>query len=298
MGFTGRVIDANVERGLWQRLHRRVYATFSGPVPRVARIWAAVLAAGDGAAVSHHTAGELAGLVDFQERSIHVSVPDNRRVSAISGVVLHRSSRLAVACHSTRLPRQTRLEETVLDLADLSSDAGRAIAWCATACGRRLTTPLRLSEALAERSRHRWRSELVAALGDIEAGCQSPLEIRYLRRVERPHGLPASSRQVQQRRFAGHIYDDVNYRLFGVVVELDGRVAHPAESRFCDLERDNVAGARGDVVLHYGWADVSTRPCEVAWQVAEVLRARGWSGRPTPCRHLACKILESPPPHR
>src|SRR5689334_16353880 len=42
-------------------------------------------------------------------------------------------------------------------------------------------------------------------------------------------------------------------------------------------------------VLRYGWADVAGRPCEVAEQVAAMLRIAGWAGQPAPCRP-ACPL--------
>jgi hypothetical protein len=40
--------------------------------------------------------------------------------------------------------------------------------------------------------------------------------------------------------------------------------------------RDHVAAVRGDAILHFGWTDVTTRPCAVALQVETALRRRGW----------------------
>jgi hypothetical protein len=59
---------------------------------------------------------------------------------------------------------------------------------------------------------------------------------------------------------------------------------------FRDLQRDNVAAARGDVVLHYGWSDVTARPCEVALQVETVLRKRGWRNPAGSCGRASCAI--------
>jgi hypothetical protein len=38
--------------------------------------------------------------------------------------------------------------------------------------------------------------------------------------------------------------------------------------------------------LRYNWADVTDRPCEVAAEVADALRAHGWTGLPHPCAPL------------
>jgi very-short-patch-repair endonuclease len=136
----------------------------------------------------------------------------------------------------------------------------------------------------SNRKKVSWREELVAALGDVAAGAQSSLELRYLRDVERAHGLPGGSRQQAVIRPGGRYYDDVRYPEFGVVVELDGRPAHPDEARWRDIRRDNTSVAQGRRVLRYGWADVTARPCDVAAQVGEVLHACGWTGAARSCR--------------
>jgi very-short-patch-repair endonuclease len=73
----------------------------------------------------------------------------------------------------------------------------------------------------------------------------------------------------------------VLYEAFATIAELDG-VIH-ARQRFRDNRRDNAALLDGDVTLRYGWADVTERPCQVAFEVAAVLRARGWTGFPARC---------------
>ena len=143
----------------------------------------------------------------------------------------------------------------------------------------RLTTASRLVAAIGGRLRVRWRRELVTLLADVAEGCHSMLELRYLRRVERAHGLPRGQRQHRRGRW----YDDVDYAEFGVAVELDGRAAHPAEFAFRDHRRDNAAVLAGSRVLRYGYGDVAHRPCLVAREVATVLRANGWLGHPRGC---------------
>ena len=91
----------------------------------------------------------------------------------------------------------------------------------------------------------RWRTELTAALGLGADGVHSLLEFRYVHRVERPHGLPVATRQFQVTRAGQHQYHDVTYQPYGVVVELDGRVAHPVELRWRDIRRDNASNVEG-----------------------------------------------------
>jgi hypothetical protein len=109
------------------------------------------------------------------------------------------------------------------------------------------------------------------------------LEFRYVNRVERPHGLPSAVRQYRVTRSGQRQYQDVTYQAYGVVVELDGRAAHPVEFRWRDIRRDNASATEGQVTLRYGWPDVTQRPCLVATEVGAVLSRRGWDGRLRRC---------------
>jgi hypothetical protein len=235
-GMTVDQIRARLHNGRWQRLYAGVYATFSGVVPREARLWAAVLAAGPGATLSHQTAAALVGLDD--NRAIHVTVPRDRRVRP-ANVTVHISARIEQARHPTRTPPQTRIEETVLDLTQTARDLDSALNWITRACAARLTTVGRLRTALAQRKKVRWRAELCATLADVRIGSHSLLKQRYLHRVERRHALPKGVRQRPRPRPGGRWYDDVAYDDYATVVELDGRAAHPEDARPRDRRRSN-----------------------------------------------------------
>ncbi len=284
-------VDRLIRRGRWQVLYRGVYATFTGPPSRPAVLWAAVLRAGPDAALSHHTAAELDLLADRLSAVVHVTVPveDRLRVpgtesgSLLPRIVAHRSARIGQARHPTRVPPRTRLEETTLDLTQAAPTADEAIGWLIQACSRRLTTASLLIEACSVRPRLRWRREMTVALSDIAEGVHSVLEWRYVRKVERPHGLPSAVRQAPSRIGQRSRYLDNHYEDFGLAVELDGRAAHPLDARWRDIHRDNASAAAGITTLRYNWGDVTTRPCQVAAEVASVLLSRGWQGRPRHC---------------
>jgi hypothetical protein len=291
------MIKANVRARRWTRLFRGVYATFSGAPSRPSLVWAAVLRAGTGAVLSHHTAAEVQGLIDPSTGPIHVTVPASRAVDRIPGVIVHRSRRLAVSRHPSRALPQTRLEETVLDLTQAASTLDEAMGWLARAVGSRLTTPDRIATAVALRGRVRWRRPLLAALTDVDDGCHSLLELRYLNRVERPHGLPKADRQspttgVRRR------YRDVHYRRYRTVVELDGRVAHPEYLKGRDRRRNNAETEAGNQPLTYGWSDVEDWPCESAVQVGAVLHTGGWTGEPHPCGRPDCAVARHVQPRQ
>jgi len=277
-GLSRNAIRAKVRTGRWQPLHLGVYATFSGQPGRLALLWAALLHAGPGAMLSHRTAAEVASLADEPGELVHVTIPGERRVALAAGIVIHRSARAAQAVHPVRLPPQTRIEETVLDLADAARTIDDAVGWITRALGRRLTTQARLQDALAQRPRIRWRRELTELLNPDLAGLMSALERRYQRHVERPHGLPTGARQVRSRRGDRTEYRDVLYDEFATCVELDGQFAHPSEARWRDIRRDNAVAADGGVTLRYGWLDVTARACQTAAEVDRTLRQRGFAG--------------------
>jgi predicted transcriptional regulator of viral defense system len=276
------MITTRLERGRWQTLYRGVYAAFNGPPPRETWLWAAVLRAGEGAVLSHQTAAELHGLVDSPAEAIHVTVPSTRRITA-PGLVIRTSGRIGQARQPNRDPPRTSVAETVLDLAELSRTFDDACGWITKACGKRLTTEEKLRAALVSRKKMRWRDELNDVLAAAGDGIHSVLEYRYLRDVERAHGLPRSRHQVRVVIDGQAVYRDVYYEEYQLAVELDGRLAHPEEERWRDRQRDNQASARGVETRRYDWRDVYAHACETALLQAQILRQRGWRGTPRPC---------------
>src|ERR1700759_1013362 len=134
------VIDGLVRTGRWQRMQRGVYATFSGEPSRDAWLWAVVLRAGPGAALSHRTAAGLYGLIPDPGDPIHVIVPRDRQPRRIPDVIVHRIDRGVITRHRVLLPPRTRIEDTVLDLAADAVTADEAFGWVFRAAGQRLTT--------------------------------------------------------------------------------------------------------------------------------------------------------------
>jgi hypothetical protein len=283
-GLDDDLIGSRLRSGRWSALHRGVYATFSGEPGRAAALWAAVLRGGPGAVLSHETAAELLGLADDRSAVMHLTVPGGRNPQAIRGVLVHRSGRAGTAVHPAQLPPRTRVEDTAIDLAQAAASLDDACGWLSRATGRRLTTAARLRAGLDARPKVRWRAGLEVALAEAGSGAHSLLEYRYIRDVERPHGLPAATRQARtgtsrRSRYLDNLYEDAR-----LAVELDGQVAHAIEERWADMHRDNAHAAAGILTLRYSWADVTGAPCMVARQVGEVLRQRGAAVTLRPCR--------------
>ncbi len=282
LGLTGSQARRHLANGQWRTLLPGVYRTTAEPVSAHGDAWAALLYAGDGAALSHGTALWLDGVLDSSPERVHVAVPERRRVTPQDGLRIHRTVDLPAAAHPSRSPARTRIEHSVLD--HLQCAAPETVVDVLTrSTQRRMTTAARLRNSLAERRRHPNRALIAEVLAEVEQGVQSPLERRYLRDVERAHDLPAAVRNRHETVGRQNRYRDVRYRDWSLIVELDGRAAHPAEGAFRDLRRDNELALSGDAVLRFGWRDVVGRPCAVAAQVALALGRHGWSGRPRPC---------------
>ena len=279
-------IEGLLRTGRWQTLRRGVYLVFTGNPSRNANFWAALHRAGSDAVLSHQTAAELFKLTDCRSSSIHVTISDKRRISTPVGVVIHHSNRLAYAVHPSLQPPRTRIEETVLDLVANATTFDAAFGLVSAACQRRLTTSARLAYAMNIRTKVRWRSELTEALGALGGGAQSVLEYRYVRRVERPHGLPTAVRQAKVVEGARNRYLDNLYADYGLCVELDGRQAHPDDQRWQDLRRINAITEQGLTILRYAWTDIARCPCQTATQIGAVLHNLGWPGQMRSCNPL------------
>jgi predicted transcriptional regulator of viral defense system len=139
-GITAKTIEWRLRSGAWRRVHPGVYATFTGELPRKAKLWAAVLQAGAGAALSHESAAEIHELIDKPSTWIHVSVPAGRhpgQETKIRGVIIHRSRKLVPEWQPPwQLPR-TSVEDTVLDLAAAARTFDDAYGWISAAAGPR-----------------------------------------------------------------------------------------------------------------------------------------------------------------
>ena len=294
-GLSHRALRCNLERCAWRQVYRGVYVTFTGPVTRETQLWAAVLYAGQGAQLSHETAAEIHRLADRRSPMIHVTNPTARRVIPPEGGVIHRSSYVDRSWRFPRgVPPHTFMEETIVDLVEAAANLDDVIGWVTSAFGRNLTGQGPLRQTMAVRRKLRWRSQLDEIITAAAGGAHSVLEYRHDRDVQRAHGLPPARKQVPFTKPDGRRgFRDRRYEQYGgLVIELDGKQAHPDERRGQDQDRDNDAVAKGGSTLRYGWDDVTRKACETAAQEAEALRERGWPGQLRPCSP-SCRAISS-----
>jgi hypothetical protein len=289
LGFGEYGIDRLLKQGSWRRLSPGMYLTVViEPTPWLSLAWAGALIGGDQARLGGRAAAHLHGLIPEPPQRLEVLVPAARAVPKVTGPWDFRRERPGARLTTTlgSLPHLT-VEDTVLDLMeDPDCDTRSAINWLTMAVQARRTTPQRIARAAEARHFLRNRALLASLLPDVRAGVRSPLELDYLREVERPHDLPVGRRQ--QSRRSTEV--DVWYDEYGLLVELDGRLGHTGLGRFRDMRRDNAATSDGLATLRYGSADVLGIPCEVAREVVHNLMLRGWPGpgqRCDRCRRVA-----------
>jgi predicted transcriptional regulator of viral defense system len=248
-GLTASAIESRLRRRRLHPVHTGVYAlAYRSQTPH-ARMMAAVLACGRGAAVSHRSAAELWGFGPAWRGAVEVTAPGQRNPR---GIIAHRSLTLTAHVATLHQIPVTTVARTLIDLATVLDDArlGRAIN------DARIKRLVRLGE-LAELAAHS-RGRATARLSDLlgqNTPTRSVLEDRFLAFVQ-THGLP---RPEVNQRVAGHEVDAL-WREQRLVVELDGRAFHDGPATFeRDRERDADLLAAGYRVLRITWRRLSTQ---------------------------------------
>lgn len=280
-GYRPTFIRSNVRCRRWALVFPGIYVDHTGPLTWKQRAWSAVLDA-EPAALSHSSA--LRDADSPESDPIHIIVDRRRRVTRRPGVVVHYGSHLDSRVLWNTSPPRMRAEEAVLELAAIASSETHVIAILADSVGARRTTPERLLTAIETRPTIARRAFITDILSDIRDGTCSVLEHRYLMRVERGHGLPTPIRQAPTNAGRRGLRD-LDYPDFGVVIELDGRMAHDnANARDRDMERDLDALVEAERrTIRLGWGQVCGRPCVTARKIAAVLHSHGWTGSLTQC---------------
>jgi hypothetical protein len=230
-GWSPGAIKSHVNRGLLISVHAGVYAVGHVPKHAHARSLAAVLACGDGAALSHAAAAALWEIMDWP-RSLEVSSPRQHRRP---GITTHRSQTLTAKDIRKRhgVP-VTSPARTVLDLQPRLTDARLT----------RVVNDLRIAGHLSKtafRDLCARSTKVNALLGDSERPTRSPPEDRFrafLTRRGIPH--PEFNVTVDGREV------DALYREHKLIVEIDSWGYHgdrPAFRR--DRRKDGRALAGG-----------------------------------------------------
>ncbi len=260
--------------GHWHKVVPGICSTHAEP-PWLGVAWAGILQTADGV-LGGRAAGHLYGICT-EPTVIEVWSPTRRR-----GSDARWRFRRGVR-QSFGDPPKTRIERTALDICQDETAAG-IVTVLAKAVGSRRTTAERLRAAALGTVTLGNRGLVLDILVDISDGVESPLELHYVKYVERAHNLPSATRQIS---ISKGTRSDAGYPQYGLIVELDGQVWHEGPAAWADMARDNCHGLLFFTTLRFGWHAVVSDPCAVASQVAEALRQGGWQstvGRCPRCR--------------
>jgi hypothetical protein len=248
-------IDSWIRSG---RLHPEFTGVYAVGFPLTTpqeRWMAAVLACGEGAVLSHLSAGAHLGFLAADTGRPEVSVPQTRE--GIDGITLHRRRQQPRWIEHRGIPTTT-IAQTLLDLS-------------ATFTRRAMERALGEAQLLPQFSAR----ALDQALESRQRGV---VQLRDLWRVEHGVGIP---RNVMERKFlklmrdAGLRRPAINQRWQrweidalwlpeGIAVELDGRAPHTRAAQFQrDRDKDADLQLAGLIALRYTWADLTRRPAKV-----------------------------------
>ncbi|MGA9858457.1 MAG: type IV toxin-antitoxin system AbiEi family antitoxin domain-containing protein [Solirubrobacteraceae bacterium] len=277
LGYSKHAVHDRAVAGRLHRVHRGVYAVGHRTLSIRGQWFAAVLACGPGAALSHRDAAALHNLRTTPTGDMDVTAPSRHRLPGI-------------CCHYTRHldPPDltvveglsvTTVERTALDLA--SDLHPQRLADLLERIERHGAFDLTRFTAIIDRSPgHRGCVRLRAALTELTdepPWTQSELELSFRHLIER-EGLPTPQFNVYVE---GELCDVVwaEHRL---VVEIDGWEHHGSRRPFEDnRRRDGKLVTAGWRVLRITYRRLRDEPAAVVAQIRTLLRAVPW---PLPAR--------------
>lgn len=258
LGLSPRAIEHRLKRGRLHPLWRGVYAVGRRDVSRKGRLLAAVLACGEEALLSHRSAAELWGLLEFRAAPIHVTVVASRAPRR-PGIRVHRRARLLAADRTTQLG--IPITCPAVTLIDLAAEREPQLEQAVNAADRlRLIDPEELWHEITLRGGRPGVNRMRAILdGPTFAPTDSALERRFLKLIAES-GLPLPHTQVELN---GHRVDFF-WPDLGLVVETDGlRYHRTAQQQTKDLRRDQAHTAAGLRTLRFAASQVFHEPVDV-----------------------------------
>jgi hypothetical protein len=266
LGFTARMIDRRVALGRLHIVHRGVYAV--GRPPKTALEWAAaaVLACGERAALSHHSALALWGLAEWKWSAIHVTVPGDRRPK---GIKVHRSSGITSRDFRTHAGiRMTSPARAILDCAPTLTDKqlNRAVNDGRRRVGLR---PSHLADIIDRFPYHPGAKKLIRFTHVKGGPTRSDWEDFFPDWCAQ-HKLPPP---LMNAIVAGHEVDAL-FPAEKVIVELDSWEFHRDRSSFeSDRDRDADTLAARHVTVRMTWARMTAREAGRLHRILEQRRS-------------------------
>jgi very-short-patch-repair endonuclease len=247
-GITHREVWRRVQSGRLHRIHRGVYAVGHPALGRKGIWLAAVLACGEGAALSHQSAAQHSRMLPLSAnpRPVQVTVPGTGGRRKRHGITVHRSTTIT----PNEIVRRDGIPTTkpARTLADL-----------------RPALPRRQWEAALDRAR-----SLHLPVGDLAATdpARSHLE-RAFTALCRRHRLPPPEVNVP----IGPFTVDFLWPAERLVIETDGWEAHRDRAAFeADRARDAELKLRGYDIVRFTYRQVLEEPGRVAQTVRALVR--------------------------
>lgn len=272
VGISDRAIEHRLATGRLHRVRRGIYLVGRPGLTQRGEWLAAVLACGDGAALSHFSAGGLWELVRRPRRvgsvPVDVSLSVDRHLEG-PRLRLHRPSYLPDSDLTSHcgIPVTTPVR-TLIDLAT-SLTLERVEAAVNAADKHKHVDPETLRRAIEPRSGQRGVPALRKVLDRRTfALTDSDLERRFLRLARRA-GLPKPQTQVDLNGFRVDFF----WPELGLVVETDGLRYHRTPGQQArDRRRDQAHVAAGLTPLRFTHAQVAYEPGEVERTLLDVAR--------------------------
>ncbi|MHB8342116.1 MAG: hypothetical protein ACYDB7_13240 [Mycobacteriales bacterium] len=275
-GVSARSWSRRVAGGGWRRLLPGVAVLPNFDQGALTRGWAALLAYGDRATLSHCSAAALWGWPVGSCPDLHVTFPPGRHPRHAPGVRIHRS--VLPAADRTRwqgLPVTMPLRTLIDTAAHLAPD--EAVVTADAAC--RQMPELLAQTAAALPPGRRGRRRALRALELVDPGAESPPETE-LRLLLRRAGLPPPQTQLNVFLDGGFVTRaDLGYRQPGVLLFVDGWEFHrEAKAFYEDRRRRTALAAAGYTVLVFTPQEVRLRPDRVAGAVRTALARQPGAG--------------------
>jgi hypothetical protein len=269
LGLNQHAIRAQIAARRWQAWGFHVVILHNFEPTRQQLMWAAVLDAGQPAALASHTALEVHGFKTFAREAerLHLIIERGAKVTEHPMIVVHESRRLKPEYHVkvAGLPC-TPVPRSAIDAAAWQPRPRFACALVAAVVQQRLCTVNELEDALAYVGRVRHKAYLREALRDIRGGSEALSEIDLVRLCHR-FGLQEPDRQVKRSDRNGRIrYLDAEWKLANgrrVVLEVDGSHHFEVASWQADMLRERAIVIGGAKVLRATSVELRVEPQQV-----------------------------------
>lgn len=279
LGMGRRAIAGRLERRQLHEVFLGVYVFGARRISRKGRWMAAVLAAGEGAVLSHRSAGHLWRLLPPAAEWVDVTCPPGRVVRR-KGIVSHESLVQRDEWEVVDGISVTSPFRTIFDLAVVLKQRELERAWH-EALVRGLTAKVSLP-ALLERYPGRRGARNLRALLESERPegiTRNDFEEAFLALVD-AHGLPRPRMNADLAVRGRFFQIDALWERERVAVELDSRGVHGTPKNFeSDRQRDRILVAEGWRTMRVTWRQLRDEPGEV---VADLKMALGQGHHPHP----------------